>query len=173
MTDQFCPSCTQKIVQPSGPRNSFILLLGEFPGKTEIDKGIPFATHPMYITAGKVLRTELANAGIDFNTCRVTNLWLHEQNDNENCFDAGKQVALEEAKSRKAVLLIGSLVVETFTNYKVSEVSGLQVDSPLLSAPIVYAMMNPALVFQPGRGIGEIRQAVQKFARRLEKEGLV
>lgn len=170
MTDQYCPSCTEKIINPSGPRLSSILLIGEFPGKTEIEKGIPFATHTMYITSGKVLRTELSNAGIDFNTCRCMNLWLHEQNDNENCFDVGNQAVLEEAKGRQAILLIGSLVVETFTAYKVSEVSGLQVESPMLSCPIIYALFNPALVFQPGRGIGEIRMGIQKFARRLEKE---
>lgn len=173
MTDQYCPSCTQRIVQPSGPKTSPILLLGEFPGRTEIEKGMPFATHTMYITAGKVLRTELANAGLDFNTCRVSNLWLHEQNDNDNCFEAGKDAALEEAKSRQAILLIGSLVVETFTVYKVSEVTGLQVDTPLLSCPIVYALVNPAIVFQPGRGIGEVRQGIQKFVKRLEEEKII
>lgn len=173
MIDQLCPSCSQKIVQPSGPKNSPILLLGEWPGKTEIDQGRPFATHSMFITAGKVLRTELAVAGIDFNTCRCTNLWLHAADDNDNCFDAGKEAALEEAKGRQAILLIGSLVVETFTSYKVSEVSGLQVESAMLSAPIIFALMNPALVFNPGRGIGEIRQGIQKFSFRLEKEGMI
>lgn len=173
MTDQFCPACSQRIVAPSGPRNSPVLLLGEFPGRTEVEQGRPFATHTMFITAGRVLRTELAMAGLDFNTCRVSNLWLHEPNDSDNCFEEGKAIALEEAKGRKAILLIGSLVVETFTAYKVSEVSGLQVDTPMLSCPIVYALFNPALVFQPGRGIGEIRMGIQKFAKRLEQEKIV
>lgn len=171
MTDQYC-ICEQKIVPPSGPKHASILLLGEFPGKTEIEQGRPFAVHSMFVTAGRVFRTEINRAGLDFNSCRVTNLWLHEPNDDERCFEFGKECALEEAKGRKAVLLVGSLVVETFTSCKVSSVSGLQVESPMLSAPIIFAMVNPAIVFQPGKGIGEVRQAIQKFAKKLEEEGI-
>lgn len=173
MTDQHCPVCAQKVVQPSGPRLSPILLLGEFPGRAELEQGRPFATHTMYVTSGKVLRTELALAGIDFNICRATNIWIHEQSDNDDCFNVGKEQALEEAKGRKAILLIGSLVVETFTTYQVSEVSGLQVESSMLSAPFIFALVNPAIVFQPGRGIGEVRQGIQKFAKKLEMEGVI
>lgn len=172
MTDQYCPVCATKIVCPSGPKHASILLLGEFPGKTEIEQGRPFAVHSMFTTAGKVFRTEMNKAGIDFNACRVTNLWLHEPNDDDRCFEFGKEQALEEAKGRKAILLVGSLVVETFTSYKVSSVSGLQVESPMLSAPIIFAMINPAIVFQPGKGIGEVRQAITKFAKKLEEEGI-
>jgi len=173
MTSQYCPSCAKKVVPASGIHSADILLVGEFPGKTEMDRGIPFAVHSMYSTAGKVLRTEMAEAGIEYNRCRVMNLWLHEPSKDKNCFQVGYENVLMEAKGRKAILLIGSLVVETFTEYKVSHVSGLQVDSAVLSCPIIYAMVNPAICFQPNQGIGEVRLSIRKFAQRLEKEGLL
>ena len=67
--------------------------------------------------------------------------------------------------------MIGAEVVETFTHYKVSDVSGLEVDSPIFSAPIIYAMVNPSMAL--ARSMGEVRLAIEKFAKRLEKEGLV
>ena len=172
-SQQFCPSCATKIVPASGIHSSNILLIGELPDKASILKGIPFATNSFFTSSGKVLRTEMANVGIDYNRCRVTNLWLHEPNDNENCFQVGYEQVLEEAKGRKAILLMGALVVETFTEYKVSDVSGLQVDSAILSCPIIYAMVNPSIALQPNRGIGEIRNGLKKFSMRLEKENLL
>lgn len=165
-----CPSCGTTTVRPSGPANAKVLILGEFPGKAEIEKGHPFATHYRFTTAGKVFRKELERMGLSLGQFRVTNLWLHEPNKNENCYQVGYDQALDEAKNKKAILLVGSEVVELFTKYKVSDVSGLQVDSPILSAPIIYAMPNPAMVFH--KGVGEIRLSIEKFARRLENEGL-
>lgn len=168
-----CPSCGDPAVLPSGLKSAEVLMISEFPNKQDMQKGIPFATHPMFATAGKVLRTEMGSVGIDYNLLRVANIWLHEPNDNDNCFQVGYDLVLDEAKGRKAILLVGSLAVETFTKYKVSDVCGLQVDSPILSCPIIYAMTNPANVFRVGAGVGEIRLALKKFANHLEKEGIV
>lgn len=169
MAPKYCPVCAEKICPPSG--HGDVLILGEHPGRAEIEAGRPFATHHMYVTAGKVFRTELAKVGLDLARFRVTNLWLHEPNGNEDCFKVGYDMALEEAKGKKAILLVGSDAVDTFTSLKVSDVCGLQVESAILSAPIIYAMVNPAVALH-GRGIGEVRLAIQKFAARLEKEGL-
>ena len=167
---QFCPSCAEPICPPSG-KSQDLLIIAEFPGRLEMERQMPFATHAMYVTAGKVLRKELERLGVSLSQFRVINLWLHEPNKNENCFKAGFDNALEEAKGKKAVLLVGSDVVETFTEYKVSDVSGLQVDSSVLSAPIIYAMVNPALALH--RAVGEVRFGIEKFINRLEQEGLI
>lgn len=166
---KYCPVCATKVVPYFG--NSDVLVVGEFPGKAELEKGRPFSTHHMYITAGQVFRKELAKVGVDLNSLRCGNLWLHEPNGNDDCFKVGYDVVLEEAKGKKAILLVGSDTVETFTGYKVSDVCGLQVDSAILSAPIIYAMVNPAICLH-GRGVGEVRLAIKKFVGRLEKEGL-
>lgn len=149
------------------------MIIGEFPGRAEMEKGRPFVTHHMYTTAGHVFRKELARVGIDLNSLRTMNLWLHEPNENDDCYKVGYDLTLEESKGRKVILFVGSDVVSTFTSYKVMDVAGLQVESALLSAPVIYAMPNPALALQPGRGIGEVRLSIQKFASRLEKEGLL
>lgn len=167
---KFCPSCGEEICPPSG-HSSDLLIIGEFPGKLEMEVHKPFATSPMFMTAGKVLRQTLEKCGTSLNDFRVINLWLHEPTDSENCYQAGYDHALTEAKGKKAILLVGSDVVSTFTNYKVSDVTGLQVDSPILSAPIIYAMVNPAMALH--RSSGEVKMAVRKFVNKLEQEGLL
>jgi len=165
-----CPSCGERICPPSG-KSSDLLIIGEFPGREEMIQGRPFASNPNFMSAGKIFRKELERLGVSLQQFRVVNLWLHEPTKNENCFKAGYENVLDEAKGKKAILLVGSDTVETFTGYKVSDVSGLQVDSNVLSAPIIYAMVNPALASH--RALGEVRFGIEKFVKRLEKEGLL
>ena len=162
-----CPACATEVIKPFGYINSDILIIGDAPAKKELEKGKPY-TGP----TGKVLRAEMKRVGINLYNCRITNLWLHAPNGEENCIDAGKNVCLEEAKGRKAILLIGAIPVEFFTGYKVSEVSGLEVDVNMFSAQIVYAMYQPAVVWQ-NMGVGEIRFALENFANRLREEDIL
>lgn len=164
-----CPICHNETCPPMG--HSDLLIVGEFPGQEEMKQRRPFASNPNFMTAGKILRTELARVGLDFSQFRVMNLWQHEPNKVEECFATGYTTVLDEAKGKRAILLVGSEVVEAFTYYKVSDVSGLQVDSAVLSCPIIYAMVNPALALH--RSVGEVRQAIEKFSKRLQKEKLV
>lgn len=167
---QFCPSCAE-IICPPLRRSKDLLIIGEFPGPYEMKVGMPFASNPNFMTAGKILRKELERVGVSINQLSICNLWLHEPTKDENCFQAGYNNVLDEAKGKKAVLLVGSDTVSTFTEYKVSDVSGLQVDSSVLSAPIIYASVNPALASH--RGLGEVRFAIEKFVHRLEQENLL
>lgn len=167
---QVCPACASEVCSSSGHSES-VLIIGEFPGKEEMKQNRPFASNSMFMSAGKVFRKELEHLGASLNDYRCCNLWLHETNDNENCYQAGFNNVLAEAKGKQVILLVGSSVVEAFTNYKVSDVNGLQVDSAILSAPIIYAMVNPALALH--RAVGEVRFGITKFVQRLEKEGLL
>lgn len=170
MSNKYCPSCAELACSPSGTSKD-LLIIGEFPGKEEMLKGHPFATNQRFVTAGKILRKELEMVGLSLSDHRCLNLWMHEPNNNEGCWQAGYNLVLEEAKGKKAILLVGSDVVETFTNYKVSDVSGLQVDSSILSAPLIMASVQPALALH--RGVGEVRFAITKWAEALERNGLV
>jgi hypothetical protein len=166
---KFCPICNAQLVLPRG--QSDLLIIGDAPDREDLTQGIPFASNPNYMTAGRILRKEMELVGVSLNQFRLTYLWQHTPNKAEECFRLGYDAVLGEAKGKKAILLIGSDVVETFTEYKVSDVSGLQVTSSVLSAPIIYAMTSPALAMH--RALGEIRHGVEKFVARLEKEGLV
>lgn len=165
---KLCPVCAEVAVPPSGDKKSKILIIGEFPGDGELAVGRPFVGY-----TGKVLRAELNRVGIEFFLCRVANLWLHAPNNDENCYKAGLEIVLDEAKGREAILLIGSECAETFLGLKIMEVSGLQVQSPMLSCDTVFAMVNPAIVFQPNQGVGEIRLALRKFAEACRMKGLI
>jgi len=166
MNETSCPHCGATLLHPSGSAKAEILIIGEFPGKDEIDVGKPFVG-----ATGRVLRTEMAIAGIDMIMCRVTNLWLHERNKNEDCYYFGFTNALEEAKGRRAILLVGSDAVKAFCDLPVSSVCGLEVESPLLSAELIMAVLNPAVVFH--LGIGEIRLALKKFNDALTRKGIL
>jgi uracil-DNA glycosylase len=167
MTSQLCPACAQEIVPPRGSTSSRILIVGEFPGQTEIEKGRPFAG-----PAGGVLRTELARVGLDMVRLRITNLWLHEPNKEENCFKAGYDLVLDEAKGKDAILMVGSEVVSAFTEYNVMAINGLRLDKSdhPFSASIVFACLNPAIVFH--KSYGEVRFAITEFEKYLKSEGI-
>jgi uracil-DNA glycosylase family 4 len=176
VSESYCPSCTEKVIKPYGYTNSEILIIGDAPGKHELKSGRPFSG-----PTGNVFRQELKRVGLNIYNCRLTNLWLHPPNKARNkeeklrslnCLDAGKNVCLEEAKGRDAILLVGADTVMFFTGYKVSDVSGLQVDVEMFSAPIVYAMVQPATVFYE-KGVGEIRFALESFTDKLREEEII
>jgi hypothetical protein len=93
---------------------------------------------------------------------------LHEPNDDAGCLVVGGQHAIREAKGRKAILLVGSDTVKYFTQHSVMDVCGLRVKSNFISAPIIMACVNPAMVFKPGGCIGEMKLALQKFSLAIE-----
>lgn len=158
-----CPHCGREdLVLASGPKRSPILIVGEFPGKDEIKKG-----KPMVGAMGGVLRNELARVDLDMNQMRLTNLWLHPQTRNEDCFEYGLEKLIREADKKKAILLLGSDTVSFLCDEKVSEVSSLEVKSIYLSAPLVMACVQPATVFH--QSIGELRLALEKFSEKVNK----
>ena len=85
----------------------------------------------------------------------------------------GYDLALDEAKNRKAILLVGSEVVNAFTEYNVMDIGGLRMDSSdhPFSCKAVMAIPNPALVFH--RTVGEIRFGITKFVEMLKEEGII
>jgi uracil-DNA glycosylase family 4 len=156
-----CPHCERDdLVLASGPRKAKILIIGEEPGDDEIKRG-----KPMVGAMGKVLSYELGRLSLDMNQMRLTNLWLHPANDNEDCFKYGLEQVIKEAKNRQAILLIGADTVSFFCNEKVSEVNGLVVESSYFSVPLLFACVQPATVFHGG--LGEVRLSLSKFSRKL------
>lgn len=167
MTDQWddlytCPVCHKDdCVPPYGKKNSPVLIIGDAPGDDELKTGRPFSG-----ATGKILRIELAKLGVDVKAIRLCNIWYHKPNASADCLDFGFQLAIKEAKDRKAVLLIGAEVVKKFTGMHVSEVTGLEVKSSYLSAPLVMACVQPAVVFHDV--VGDFRLSLKKFVRKAE-----
>lgn len=162
-----CPHCHREDCVPaSGPSNSTILVIGEFPGEVELKEG-----KPLVGPTGGIFRTEIKKFGYDPAGFRLCNLWLHTPNPKEKtykeCLQHGMDQAIKEAKGKKAILLLGSDCVKAFCNESVMDVNGLQVKSPYLSAPIIVASVNPAYVFR--QGIGELRLALRRFINLVDK----
>lgn len=157
-----CPVCASELVMPRGPKNADVLIISEMPGEDELASLIPFTGR-----SGKHLRKELALVGLDMGQFRITNLWSHEPNDNEACYEYSLNLCLSEAKDKQIILLLGSDCAKTFVGKGVMEVSGLLIHSDILSAPFVMCCPNPA-IFQH-QPIGEFRLAISKFSK-LVKE---
>ena len=162
-----CPICnSDNNVPPIGPKKSPILIIGDKPGQQELKEGKPFVG-----ATGGVLREELAHHGGDMRKIRITNLWLHEDNKNKDCKEYGAKQALHEAQDKKIILLIGSDTVKYFANASVEEYNGLLVQCNLIPDAIVMACVQPTTAFHGG--IGEIRFAIEQFAKLLKEEKII
>jgi len=150
-----CPICNYRIVEPAGPLQSKILLAGEFPGYEEMREGIPFTGK-----TGDVLRIELAKVGISFETCRMTNLWMHEKNDKCNQ-DYHIKKFMEEADGRAFILLMGSDTSKSLFGMDIMRLSGLVVRSHMFPSSLIVFSPNPAIAFH-GRA-GEMQLAFRRF----------
>jgi len=160
-----CPICGAESVPPHNPNNSNVLIVGEFPGKTELERGIPLVGR-----TGELLRQELAYLGYGIGSFGLCNLWQHPPNKNEECLMHGKQVVIRESEDKEIILLVGSDVAKMFLTKGISELNGLNVKEFLrfeFSAPVVMAMVNPAIMFHSVAG--EVKLALKKFIREVEK----
>lgn len=172
MISQMCPACSEIVVSPMGVSQDLLIVL-EKPSERDEEMGLPFSIHSKYITPGEVLRKEFSRAGLNVSEFRCVTYVLHNTGLTDNCIEAGRKNVLDEAKDKKAILLVGQEAVKAFMGeeYDAADVNGLQVESPFLSAPIIYALINPTQIFSGG--IGELRFGIQEFAARLKAEGLV
>src|SRR5512147_966030 len=100
--NQYCPACSSIVVPPSG-RSTSLLIVGDAPRREDFQSGRLFSTHPKYTTAGYVLKKELERVGASLQDFRLASLWMHESNKEENCWKAGFNNILDEAKDKKAI----------------------------------------------------------------------
>lgn len=162
-----CPICNELIVQPWGKGK--ILVIGEAPTADDLEEGKPFIGEYTH-----ALRIEMAKAGFDLYQCRLTTLWLHapvkegkkDHSHSQWHFDQ----ALFEAEGHPYVLLLGTDVTKFFLGYNSTEISGIPMTSPMLSAKIVMGTRSPLDVL--GGTIGEFRLGIQKFIKECKHAGL-
>lgn len=172
-----CPVCTTKKLVPAyGPADADILLVGSYPGRLEIAKGIPWIGR-----AGEVLESELDRAGIQISKCRITNLWMHAPPKELTKLQAKKGAVdvyakelswhmkqmLAEFYGKKALFLMGAELVETLGLGSVSNLSGMVVKSDWFpdSVKLAVVSVNPAQALR--ELLGETRFAIERFATEL------
>lgn len=161
---QFCPTCKQALVNPTGPLSAKIGLIGEFPGYEELHQLRPFVGE-----AGRILRLELGKIGIPLWNCRVTNLWMHEQSDSEDELSWHLSQAIKCVSRCRAVLLMGSEVTQAFLEENVMAVSGMRMKVPLLKDKLVVCAPNPAILMHTGKGEFSLSLSVLKKLLTREK----
>jgi hypothetical protein len=160
------------LVSGSGNPKSNALLVGEYPGQEEQNKG--------YAAVGKmgsVLNQELITAGIDHTHRYITNLFQHTVDGVDKslikhpCVGRFTVELLKEMEGRTGVLLMGSLLSTIFIGQPVTEWSGLIIPremTPLIPKSVGFVMVipNPAFVFHGSHG--EVRRVIQKFAKTIK-----
>lgn len=164
-----CPHCGRDLVLPYGRPKSPVLLVGEFPGVTELRRRQPWVGD-----AGTVLRTELMMQGVQMEACRMTNLWLHEKPKggkkdivelNKRCFDWCFGMLLEQIVTARAIFMMGSELAPLFVGLPVSKINGARVTSQYVSPEtVIVASYNPAICLNPNGVVGDFRFAVGQFA---------
>jgi len=124
--------------------------------------------------AGRILEYELFLVGLNMREFRLANLWQHTKpkkmdDVSQRCFDHFVIELTKEMHGRK-VLLMGSENANTFLRWKISDCSGLLVESPLFPKDVIFvqACVNPAAALH--ENVGELRLAIQKFAKRIKEE---
>lgn len=171
-----CLICNRRLIQPTGPANARVLLVGDRPGYQEIESGMAFVG-----PTGQVLNHELLRLGWNREQVRVTNLWQHDPDIDER--DAHRERLYKELVGRRAVFFMGTEVAKLFTGKPVTEVMGLPVypassrrrglKSDLLPVDVEIAVfaVNPAIALQrTDQGvIGDFRDALEFFVKQAKE----
>lgn len=174
---QHCPVCDKVGVTVDGPSKSPVLIILSHPDWADVITGRPFSLDPLgskhpKTTSGAIMQAECMHVALDLPSYRVACLWIHQEMKKKECFEIGRDIVLAEAVDRKAIILVGAQAVKYFTDYNVSDVNGLPVTSGMLSAPIIYPLVNPSQVLLKGAGVGELRFGLSEIANRLKQEKL-
>lgn len=157
-----CPNCGQLLVEPTGSQHAPILLIGEWPNLDDVRSG--------RVGTGKVgdiLRMELARAGIQLASCRLTNLWQHGKT--KDCDPAWHlDYILKELDGHEWVILMGSEITKALAGYGIMQVAGLQVKSKLFPKVKFFAIPNAGTLLRGD--VGEMRLALEKFQKKWKKK---
>ena len=162
MTTQTCEFCGDRLVPAYRGRND-ILIVGEYPEIEDSNNGVPFRGQ-----GGEILRYELSRVGNNIWDNNLCNFWLHDKNKNNDCFEMGVMALTREMAGRK-VLLMGSEMSRYFLSKSITDVSGLEVKSPLFPNSVQFVMMSVSARSALHSTVGELRHAIETFIRRCNE----
>lgn len=138
-----------------GPQPALGMIVGEAPGRKEVEEGVPFVGQ-----AGKLLTTALRAFGIDRNTLYITNVVKELPLDGEGRIrrpfpeeiEAWREILDTEIRytAPAAILALGRTAANTLTDLEGDIPFGSKVGN-------VYTAWHPAYVLRQGR---EANQAV-------------
>lgn len=149
---EHCPLKDQPFVSGVGRDEAKYVIVGEAPGSTEVDTGVPFTGD-----SGRLLKTVLAHHGIDRNAdAFVTNTVLcrpppkidgRDNPPRARAIDACRNRLINDIKSHKpsAVLALGVPAAKTLLDSEegIRRLRGRCKQSPFFDAPLV-ATFHPA-----------------------------
>ena len=163
--------CKTVCMDGVGPRKTKVMVIGEAPGATEDEAGVPFIGR-----SGKLVRDALLNAGIDPDTCYITNAVNCRPPENKTPTSAQIRECRRWVQERikqvkpKYVLLLGNVPMESllgFTGIKKARGNPIERDG------IIYLpTYHPAYVLRDPRAEAPFTADLKLFARIIREGGM-
>lgn len=141
-----------------GPENALALIVTDEP---EIGETTPLSP------AMQVLRTEMAHCRLDLLAMKYVPLYRHAKLN--SCKEEHVRWLFEEIVKHRIIFACGVDICKLLTGHTSLDVSGLRVESELLTDKVLVCSVNPAIAVSRDGTIGELRLAVKKFAEEYRK----
>ena len=167
-----CPVCGLPILDFGGLRKTDKMVITDFPDKSDYQSGKILQgewNRPLY--------QELSKRGLDLYSMRLVSLYPHEKPSTQtkvarlrwkDCCDNWMEKLLQEAKTKKYVLCVGSEVTKFFLGYGDITCSGIPLKSKYLSADMVMGIQS--LSYVSTNSSGEFCLALDNFVKEIRKE---
>ena len=160
----------RQCVEGSGPLDARVMLVGEAPGKQELEEGVPFVGR-----AGRLLAELMAEAGLERALVRITNTC--------GCVDMSREdkrplpAELEACRPRlmaelelcrpSVVLLMGNTALSAFLpGFRIGEVAGQWRAS---EGRILIPTYHPSHLLRGARQVRPVIMAALNSARRISE----
>jgi hypothetical protein len=177
-----CPHCGKGLLKPK-LTSSPVLIFKETPTQNELDSDTVFVLKGKNKngyeenTTSYYLHREMGLVGLQMMSFNLTNFYMHippkagrgkeEKELVERCTDFSIQELVKLSEGKKIILMMGSELIKTFTEYNSSQVYGLMPKSGLLpNVPVIIPCPNSdKMMSQP---IGEFRNALRVLAEQIQ-----
>lgn len=163
-----CPHCNNLLVEPIGPPNAQLLLVGDYPDYEDVRLGrcLSGSMDDYRMNPRKVLFAELVKVGIQLSGCRYTNLWSHGKNDKECKLEYHIDRVAKEIKGKKYVLLMGTDASRAFIGVSSTEVYGLKFKLKMFPGTVFVVSPNPTSLITGN--VGEFRLALERLKKEMK-----
>lgn len=168
MKREKCPICQELfLVEPLGSSKSPLLVVSGEPKGMENRTGMIWSGD-----GGDVLKGEFRRAGLRFMQMRHVFLYRHSTTHmSPRDFDWHEKQLLQEMRTKRGVLIVGTEPSQFLLGEKVSEFSSVEVSDllkkrfPVLTnVEVAVACYNPVTASYRDSSVGEVRLAIERFA---------
>lgn len=165
-----CKICSNPLIESVGPPKSKLGILGDKPQPEDRNTWKVWTDISSVYrgpNVGRILRAELAQAGLFFGDFIVTNVWMHDPVEDEREYNWHLQQAIRVLRKCELILAMGSIPSQALIGENAGNVSGLWVKSNLFTDKKIMISPSPTILLRGS--VGEFRLALSRFAIEVKK----